>query len=147
MILLADWTATAAAVSGAVAAFAALVAIVYAMRAAEAGREAVRIERDLRVEDDHRILAERLWPLRQAAGAARDRPRRMEAIEQLRAAQTALETTLTMPLRVDLGENEEVWMSAAVDVASPPQAVLSAASWLTAALQQSWDAHRRQLAV
>ena len=108
--------------------------IVFAKRSAHAGRDAaqagldaVREQREMRVEDDHRRLADALWRVRLAADAARDTPGKIEAHHRLRDAQKALQTSLIMPLRVDLGPHQETRLNVVLDVGSSPQAVLGGA--------------------
>jgi hypothetical protein len=75
MVVLADWTGPTAAISSAVAAIGAIVAIVYAKQAAVAGRDAIREERALRTEQDYREFGAALWSVRQAADRAWNRPK------------------------------------------------------------------------
>jgi hypothetical protein len=134
-----DILAVIGAIFSAVAALAAVFAVVQAKHAANASREAVLEERRLRIEESYRELGRGLWAVRQAARQTRDEPDNQAALDRLRDAQTALQTSMVVPLWVDLGADAPRLMDRALSPDSDPATVTRAASLLTAQLQNAWD--------
>jgi hypothetical protein len=95
-------------------------------------------ERRLRVEESYRELGRGLWAVRQAARQARDRLDDQAALDHLRDTQTELQTSMVVPLWVDLGTDAPRLMERAVSHDSDPATVTRAASLLTAQLQSAW---------
>lgn len=153
MIVLADWTAPAAAISGMVAAIVALVTIFYAKRSADAGRvaaeagrdaaqasrDAVELEQAMRIEEDFRRFGDALISLWQYAGDAQKNPGSPEGIASVRHAQIRLVARLNPRVRIDLPDEAVEMLDKALTRDTPPDQIYSAASAVLGHLENSWD--------
>ena len=146
MLVLADWTGPTGAISSLVAAGAAIVAIIYAKQAAVAGRDAIREERELRIEQDYREFGAALWSVRQAADRASNQPDGSLEMRALRNSQEQLQTAFVMPRWVDLGQNAPQMMDKLLDLTASPADAKRHASLMTAQLQHAWDERMAQRA-
>jgi hypothetical protein len=142
-LVFADLVAVVGSGSSLFAAIAALVAIVFAKQAANAARETVSEERELRVEEDYREFGRELWALYQAADDCRRMPTVM--IEnKMRHAQTRLRGVMVTPVRIALDDDGIKRLDIATDNHSNPVDVYSAGAYLIEALRDAWDARSRQ---
>jgi hypothetical protein len=139
VLVLADLSGTAGAISGMIAAVAAVVSIRYARLAAIAGRDAIREQRDLRAEQDYRDFATALWEVLQAADTAKNQPLGSPEMAALRRRQKRLQAAVLMPRWVDLGSTGLQMMDKVGDLNSGPRQVNLAASTLVVELQAAWD--------
>jgi hypothetical protein len=144
-LALADIGAVIGDVFAGIAATAALIAIVYAKRGAEAARDAVREAHELRIEEDYREFARSLWKVRQAALSARDKPD-YESLARLRDAQTELQSRMVLPSRVQMGGPDDLqaydevtqMLETVLNHASEPQEVVIMASLIARRVQTNW---------
>jgi hypothetical protein len=139
MLVLADWTAPVGAIGSAIAAGAALVAIFYARQAATAGRDAVRIERDLRVEAAFREFGQALWSVFQYADDAR-REAGTSDLRPLRHAQTRLISVLVTPVQIALSDEAYDRLDVVMSRRASAVAVYSAAAGLIDDIKAAWEA-------
>jgi hypothetical protein len=122
------------------------VTIVFAKRsadtgrdAAQAGRDAVRDERAMRIEEDFRRFAEALIMLYQHAGDAQQDPENPKAPARMRQAQIRVVGTLIPRARIDLPDYAAAALDKAVQRSIPADQVHASASVVLGHVESAWD--------